>query len=87
MPSFKWWWSTRPKGFVLENVPGMSASFVNGKRLPQALAEEFKGLGYFVTLMPLVATDYLVPQRRKSAVPSRLYCRPRRRARSKCLCS
>ena len=55
----------QPKGFVMENVPGMSASFVNGKRLPQALAEEFKRLGYFVTLMRLVATHYLVPQRRR----------------------
>ena len=55
----------QPKGFVMENVPGMAASFVNGERLPRVLSEKFERLGYFVTEMRLVATDYLVPQRRK----------------------
>ena len=55
----------RPEAFVMENVPGMAASRVDGIRLPELLATEFQRLGYFVTLMPLIATDYLVPQRRK----------------------
>ncbi|WP_424951721.1 DNA cytosine methyltransferase [Deinococcus sp.] len=55
----------RPRAFVMENVPGMAASKVNGRRLTEVLAEEFGMLGYTVTTMKLDATNYLVPQRRR----------------------
>ncbi len=58
----------RPKAFVMENVPGMAASHVNGRRLPEVLEEAFVALGYHVTKMNLVATDYLVPQLRKRLI-------------------
>ena len=55
----------RPQAFVMENVPGMAASRINGKRLPDVLFELFVDLGYHVARMNLMATDYLVPQRRR----------------------
>jgi DNA (cytosine-5)-methyltransferase 1 len=54
-----------PQAFVMENVPGMAASRINGKRLPDVLFELFVDLGYHVARMNLMATDYLVPQRRR----------------------
>ncbi|MGA2790851.1 MAG: DNA cytosine methyltransferase [Candidatus Bathyarchaeia archaeon] len=56
--------TVRPLAFVMENVPGMAASRVNGVRLPDLLTTAFEKLGYHVTQTKLVATDYLVPQRR-----------------------
>lgn len=58
----------RPRAFVMENVPGMAASRINGRRLPEVLAEAFTGLGYEVSLFRLLATDYLVPQLRRRLV-------------------
>ncbi len=55
----------RPRAFVMENVPGMAASRVDGRRLPELLAQEFVGMGYEVSLDTMIATDYLVPQRRR----------------------
>lgn len=46
-----------PKAFVMENVPGLMASMVDGKRLPLYLAEQFEKLGYKVSILKLVATD------------------------------
>lgn len=57
-----------PKAFAMENVPGMAASRINGKRLPDILEDEFTRIGYHVTRVSLMATDYLVPQRRKRIV-------------------
>lgn len=54
-----------PRAFVMENVPGMSASKVNGQRLPDILTQEFMSLGYTVTAMKLDASNYLVPQKRR----------------------
>jgi DNA (cytosine-5)-methyltransferase 1 len=54
-----------PEGFVLENVPGMAASRINGVRLPDLLTKSFERLDYKVTQAPLIATDYLVPQLRR----------------------
>ena len=54
----------RPQAFVMENVPGMAASRIEGKRLPDVLADEFRDAGYYVTVAKLNATDFLVPQRR-----------------------
>lgn len=55
----------RPKAFVIENVPGLAASKIDGKRLPEILKSDFENMGYKVTLAMLDATKYLVPQRRK----------------------
>lgn len=55
----------RPRAFVMENVPGMAASQLDGRRLTQVLAEEFTSSGYHTEMFKLVATDYLVPQRRR----------------------
>ena len=52
----------------MENVPGMAASTINGRRLPDVLEEKFAELGYFVEKFHLHALDYLVPQRRKRLV-------------------
>lgn len=57
-----------PKVFVMENVPGLAASKINKKRLTDILIDEYTQLGYKVTRMDLVATDYLVPQKRKRIV-------------------
>lgn len=58
----------QPLAFVMENVPGMAASAINGQRLPDLLEEKFSELGYFVEKFNLHALDYLVPQRRKRLV-------------------
>jgi DNA (cytosine-5)-methyltransferase 1 len=54
-----------PTAFVMENVPGISASRVRGRRLTDVLQEEFERMGYCVTKMSLDASSYLVPQKRK----------------------
>ena len=55
----------RPKAFVMENVPGIEASKLNGVRLTDFLVQQFTELGYTVSKMKLDASLYLVPQRRK----------------------
>ena len=55
----------RPRAFVMENVPGMAASKINGRRLTSVLQEEFEALGYSVLSMKLDASEFLVPQKRK----------------------
>lgn len=55
----------RPRAFVLENVPGMEASLVDGVRLPIVLARTFAAAGYDVAPMKLNAADYMVPQLRR----------------------
>jgi DNA (cytosine-5)-methyltransferase 1 len=56
---------TRPRAFVMENVPGLMASRIDGKRLPVHLAEQFTKLGYEVLILKLLATDFFVPQKRQ----------------------
>lgn len=55
----------RPKAFVIENVPGIAASRMNNIRLTDVLLDRLTTAGYHVRLMKLLATDFLVPQRRK----------------------
>ena len=55
----------KPRAFVMENVAGMAASRIEGKRLPIVLAEEFERSGYTVNIIKLNAAKYLVPQLRK----------------------
>jgi len=54
-----------PLAFVMENVPGMAASKIDGMRLPDILALRFRELGYKVVKLRIAASDYLVPQARK----------------------
>lgn len=54
-----------PKVFVMENVPGITTSKIDGKRLHIHLAEQFTKMGYKVTILKLLATDFFVPQRRQ----------------------
>lgn len=54
-----------PQAFVMENVPGLMASIVDGKRLHIHLAEQFTKMGYQVKILKLIATDFFVPQRRQ----------------------
>jgi DNA (cytosine-5)-methyltransferase 1 len=55
----------QPQAFVMENVPGLLASMIDGKRLPLHLAEQFEKMGYEVSILKLVATDFFVPQKRQ----------------------
>jgi DNA (cytosine-5)-methyltransferase 1 len=55
----------RPRAFLMENVPGMLSSRINGARLTEVLVEQFAELGYTVGVYSLLATDFLVPQKRR----------------------
>lgn len=55
----------RPRIFVMENVPGMGSSSINGASLTSVLAEEFERAGYYVNIVQLDASHFLVPQKRK----------------------
>lgn len=57
-----------PRAFVMENVPGLAASKVDGKRLPVLLAERFTRLGYHVEIIKLRAIEFFVPQKRERIV-------------------
>ncbi len=56
----------RPKGFIVENVPGMAHMF-NGQVKDEVL-RRFKNLGYNVDCKILKACDYGVPQMRKRLI-------------------
>lgn len=56
---------TNPSVFVLENVPGLMASRIDDQRLHIYLAEQFVKMGYEVSIIKLIATDFFVPQRRR----------------------
>jgi DNA (cytosine-5)-methyltransferase 1 len=58
----------KPKAFVMENVPGLLASRIDGKSLVDYLAGEYARSGYSITINHLLASDYCVPQRRKRVV-------------------
>ncbi|MBI4432350.1 MAG: DNA cytosine methyltransferase [Candidatus Omnitrophica bacterium] len=57
-----------PRVFVMENVPGLAASEIDGKRLTQVLAKKFMRAGYEVKICKLTATDFFVPQKRSRIV-------------------
>ncbi|MBO9655185.1 MAG: DNA cytosine methyltransferase [Agrobacterium tumefaciens] len=54
-----------PLGFVMENVPGLTAARIDNQRLSDRLIGSFTALGYNVTAVKLDASQYLVPQMRK----------------------
>lgn len=55
-----------PKGFIIENVPGM-ATLYNGE-IKDEILKRFKKLGYNVECKILCAADYGVPQIRKRLI-------------------
>jgi DNA (cytosine-5)-methyltransferase 1 len=58
----------QPRAFIMENVPGIASSMINGIRLTEYLQKAYEDLGYHVTCMEVMATDYLVPQKRKRVI-------------------
>ena len=58
----------KPRAFVMENVPGLLASRVNGMKLIDYLENLYIQFGYKVKICHLIATDFLVPQKRKRVV-------------------
>lgn len=56
----------KPKGFIIENVPGM-ATLYNGE-VKNEILKRFKKLGYNIDCRVLCAADYGVPQIRKRLV-------------------
>jgi len=55
-----------PKGFIIENVPGM-ATLYKGE-IKEEIIRRFKALGYNVECKILCAADYGVPQMRKRLI-------------------
>jgi len=55
----------KPKVFLMENVPGLCASYFNNERLHSYLSKQFLKLGYEVNFLKLNAVDFCVPQLRK----------------------
>lgn len=56
----------KPRGFVLENVPGLVSLFDG--RAKDSIVSEFSNLGYTVVYKILIASEYGVPQHRKRVV-------------------
>jgi DNA (cytosine-5)-methyltransferase 1 len=54
----------KPKAFLMENVPNI-VSIGNGK-VKNAIISDFEKLGYTVVYKVLIASDFGVPQNRKS---------------------
>ncbi|MCQ9206437.1 MAG: DNA cytosine methyltransferase [Omnitrophica bacterium] len=57
--------NAKPLAFVMENVPGLMSSHIDGTRLHLYLADQFMKLGYKVSILKLIATDFFVPQKRR----------------------
>lgn len=55
-----------PRGFLLENVPGLVSLF--GGKVRDSIVKEFSALGYCVACRILRASDYGVPQHRRRVV-------------------
>ena len=56
----------KPKGFIIENVPGM-ATLYNGE-IKEEILKRFRNLGYNVECKIVCAADYGVPQLRKRLI-------------------
>lgn len=56
----------QPKGFIIENVPGM-ATLYDGQ-IKDEILRRFKGMGYNIECKILCAADYGVPQMRKRLI-------------------
>jgi DNA (cytosine-5)-methyltransferase 1 len=55
----------KPKVFLMENVPGLCASYFNNERLHIYLFKQLSKLGYEVDFLKLNSADFCVPQLRK----------------------
>lgn len=55
-----------PKGFIIENVPGMATLY--GGQIKDEILKRFKSIGYNVECKIMCAADYGVPQLRKRLV-------------------
>lgn len=58
----------KPEAFIMENVPGILSSRIDGRRLIEIIEEQFENAGYFINRTKPIATDYGVPQLRKRVV-------------------
>ncbi len=56
----------KPKGFLIENVPGMATLY--GGEIKEEILRRFRKMGYNVECQILCAADYGVPQMRKRLV-------------------
>lgn len=56
----------KPKGFIIENVPGMAALY-NGQ-IKDEILKRFRAMGYNIECKILCAADYGVPQMRKRLI-------------------
>lgn len=59
---------SRPRGFLIENVPGLASSKIDGLRIPELISTHFRELGYEVLVAKVNSADYFVPQLRKRLV-------------------
>lgn len=57
---------TRPKAFVIENVPGLASLFKG--QIKNSIIEKFTKMGYKVNYKILLASDFGVPQKRRRIV-------------------
>ena len=55
----------KPRVFLMENVPGLCASYFNNERLHIYLFKQLSKLGYKVEFFKLNSVDFCVPQLRK----------------------
>lgn len=55
-----------PRGFIIENVPGMATLY--GGQIKEEILRRFKNLGYNIDCRILCAADYGVPQMRKRLI-------------------
>lgn len=56
----------KPKGFIIENVPGMATLY--GGQIKDEILKRFRELGYNINCSILCAADYGVPQMRRRLV-------------------
>ena len=56
----------KPKGFIIENVPGMATLYQG--QIKDEILKRFREMGYNVECKILVAADYGVPQMRKRLI-------------------
>jgi len=58
----------KPEAFIMENVPGILSSKIDGRKLIEIIEDKFEKAGYYVSRTKPIATDYGVPQLRKRVV-------------------
>ncbi|MFR2606192.1 MAG: DNA cytosine methyltransferase [Waltera sp.] len=56
----------KPKGFIIENVPGMTTLYQG--QIKDEILKRFRKMGYNIECKILIAADYGVPQMRKRLI-------------------